>query len=934
MRIRLIVLIVLLLGVSSQVMNATSVFQKFENSRVDKKAALEFVFDNYGLNPEEYSFDLMETKMNSDVTSYFYQQSYCGLKVEFATLVLTEKEDYVTTIHGDIHNVGCIDLYSRISDNHAIEIAKNSVAKKVQVEDISVRNIELIISCQHGHCKLAYKIVADDRNHIHSQTKYIDSFDGSELFSVPLVHNCNATSAQTTIYGQRTISTALYSSGYKTRNPCFEDIYVRDFDNGSVLYSDPTNGNFPIEANTSLWGAERASAFYRNTFGLDGFDDEGSRVDLYVYAPISGSQQNASATVLPSGNGRINLGSGIDPTDPTDDWTKIEIVGHEWTHLVIDAMGALVYSKESGAINEGIADIMGIKSRDTVMPLAWDMHTIRDLSNPKAHNQPDTYLGEYWLSINDDFDYGGVHFNSGVFNYWGYLVSEGGSGSNDFGQSYNVNGIGIDKMVNIVFNTLKYKMTLNTDYRDARNYTIEMAEELYGSSSIELEEVVKAWNAVGVGNSDLVIRTPQFTTSAVAGSTVDIEYNYRNIGQGAAGSTKTKIFISTDNNLSADDIYLSTIELDEGVARNQSIPVLQNVTIPSHLTTGRYYIHITADSDDEESELLESNNVRTRYIDIINPDDKPDLVLRNAVVPSNFQSNTDITISIKPRNIGVATSLANKLIYILDDDLDSDNGYINLGEDQFSSLNPNQTGGVESLTFTVPTTLTSGNYKIIFVIDPDNTIIEENENNNIVSRTVYIEENCIDPYSVNPIGSANSVTVGFYGGGPNNIVAIQKAGTSTWNYTTPLPSNLITINDMPPGDYWASVQGICSDESETAWSTPISFEVGGAAKSENNPKDSQFIIAYDQLKKTVTGFYCSIYPNPISNNEMLNINFGTIENPESGVYTKFYDINGKLILDRIITNKVSLENFNSGLYFVNFYNNDNHILGTKKLLIR
>jgi len=43
------------------------------------------------------------------------------------------------------------------------------------------------------------------------------------------------------------------------------------------------------------------------------------------------------------------------------------------------------------------------------------------MSNPNAKNQPDTYKGSYWYGGNQD--YGGVHENSGVLNFWFYLLA-------------------------------------------------------------------------------------------------------------------------------------------------------------------------------------------------------------------------------------------------------------------------------------------------------------------------------------------------------------------------------------------------------------------------------------------------------------------------------------------------------------------------------
>ena len=61
------------------------------------------------------------------------------------------------------------------------------------------------------------------------------------------------------------------------------------------------------------------------------------------------------------------------------------------------------------------------------------------MSDPNLKNHPDTYLGDYWYSGTGDN--GGVHYNSGVQNHWFYLLTEGGSGQNDHGASFEIEGI-------------------------------------------------------------------------------------------------------------------------------------------------------------------------------------------------------------------------------------------------------------------------------------------------------------------------------------------------------------------------------------------------------------------------------------------------------------------------------------------------------------
>jgi Zn-dependent metalloprotease len=130
--------------------------------------------------------------------------------------------------------------------------------------------------------------------------------------------------------------------------------------------------------------------------------------------------------------------------------------------------------------------------------------------------QPDTYLGTYWASTanpNAQNDYGGVHTNSGIGNYWFYLLSNGGSGTNDSGTSFNVTGITIQKAEKIAYRTLSTYLTANSQYVNAYTASKQAAIDLYGAASNELQQVENAWCAVGLGNCANVLATNETVKS-------------------------------------------------------------------------------------------------------------------------------------------------------------------------------------------------------------------------------------------------------------------------------------------------------------------------------------------------------------------------------------------------------------------------------------
>ena len=275
------------------------------------------------------------------------------------------------------------------------------------------------------------------------------------------------------------------------------------------------------------WGMEKTIDFYKEKFNRNCYDNQGSIVYQLVNQPstyiglLGGMYANACAigeqkpAIMIYGMGEISSNSKrmLQSTRP---FVSLDIMAHEYSHLVTEnnGNGGLQYSGESGALNESFSDIMGI----SVLKYATDytgwllgsdimmyLSNIRSMDNPNNGEdglkpQPDTYGGLYWVKPDSLIDNGGVHTNSGVQNHWFYLLTEGGSGTNDINNTFNVTGIGINKAVQIVYRNLIYYLTPEATHEDARNGSIQASIDMYGTDSQEHQSVMNAWYAVGVGD--------------------------------------------------------------------------------------------------------------------------------------------------------------------------------------------------------------------------------------------------------------------------------------------------------------------------------------------------------------------------------------------------------------------------------------------------
>lgn len=128
----------------------------------------------------------------------------------------------------------------------------------------------------------------------------------------------------------------------------------------------------------------------------------------------------------------------------------------------------------------------------------------RSFDNPNSIGQPDTYFGNYYENVcplTGDFP---EHKNATVINHWYYLLAVGTTGTetNDLGYSYHLNGIGIDKAIQIVWNCLDH-LTEKTNFKELKQITLTVAEQLYGLHSTEYLAVMDAWCAVGICENNL-----------------------------------------------------------------------------------------------------------------------------------------------------------------------------------------------------------------------------------------------------------------------------------------------------------------------------------------------------------------------------------------------------------------------------------------------
>ncbi len=468
------------------------------------------------------------------MTHIRYQQSYLGIPVENAYEIVHSKAGSIILQNGKL-----VETFDRqltasptLSEAAALQQALSSI--NAQTYKWQVPKEEAFIKRDENNAaatffpkgtlvfysgeedvvpaamRLAYKFDIYAQQPLSRQIVFVDAKNGAVLGKRDLIHEANATGSAVTGYsGTQTITTDSYNSSYRLRETGRGN-GIQTFDlnkgtnyNSAVDFTDADNNWNNVNADKDQyatdahWGAEKTYDYYKVKYNRNSIDNAGFAIKSYVHYSTNYFNAFWDGT-------RMTYGDG-DASDGNKPLTALDVCGHEITHGLTEKTSGLNYSGESGAMNEGFSDIFGTAIEFYARPsnadwlIGKDFYTIRSMSNPNTYQQPDTYLGTYWAT--GTADNGGVHTNSGVLNYWFYLLSVGGSGTNDKGTAYSVTGLGIDKAAAIAFRLNTVYLTATSNYAAARTYGIQAATDLYGAGSAEVTQTTNAWTAVGVGGT-------------------------------------------------------------------------------------------------------------------------------------------------------------------------------------------------------------------------------------------------------------------------------------------------------------------------------------------------------------------------------------------------------------------------------------------------
>jgi Zn-dependent metalloprotease len=197
---------------------------------------------------------------------------------------------------------------------------------------------------------------------------------------------------------------------------------------------------------------------------------------------------------------------------------SLSVIGHELAHGVTQYTANLLYSGQSGALNESISDVFGALVEQHSLGHNTDAATwliglglftdavegeaLRSLSAPGTAYNDDVLGRDPQPGHMDDYidtrdDNGGVHLNSGIPNHAFFLVASA------------IGGFAWERAGRIWYDALVQETLPETaNFATFAAATARAASERFGASSTELAAVLAGWDGVGIDAIGRERRTP------------------------------------------------------------------------------------------------------------------------------------------------------------------------------------------------------------------------------------------------------------------------------------------------------------------------------------------------------------------------------------------------------------------------------------------
>ncbi|MDR4508192.1 MAG: M4 family metallopeptidase [Candidatus Brocadiaceae bacterium] len=474
----------------------------------------------FGINDCDKELELIPSDITLKASFIHYKQKRNGLDVVGGKITVRLNDGIVTTVANSFEPHISIKTTPEISPENAMEIARAAV----EIQDNETKVSLLVFPWEDKHY-LTYRVDFC----FHSGQKptkyrvYVDAITGDIiLVENRIMHEGASLGSGIGVDGALKIFDTYERGGifFLGNLPIPQsEITIKTYDAhntenlpGSIVRDDDNTWEDPAGIDAHFYG-NVVFDFYRDNFGnfswfsKSGFKQSGGLVSSVHYGVnFENAFWEGRQMVYGDGDKLFRPFSGA-----------LDVVAHEITHGITEAINDLLYCSEPGALNESWSDIMGmfvsisygddlpywsaeeiIKIDETSgfeafyalrrmddPPFRTDAFPDNDYDSSDPLNswgQPEHTSEQYFARCFPWTDNGGVHVNSGIPNKAAYLITL---------------DIGSEKAQEIYYYAMFYLSTLSL-FQDARDAVEQSTIDLFGVGP-ELTSVQNAFDAVGIG---------------------------------------------------------------------------------------------------------------------------------------------------------------------------------------------------------------------------------------------------------------------------------------------------------------------------------------------------------------------------------------------------------------------------------------------------
>lgn len=441
------------------------------NNEMDALNSLNSLKEELQFTNLEEEFVLESEEKVGEFTYYRFNQVYKGIPVFNQNVIVGVKNSNVTSFSGYyIPNVN-VDINPKVQKEEIEEFIKENLNQEINIvknelmvwakeeKNILVYVIEVITNEE------AFEFVIDaNTKELLSKTEKMDyastySYTGEGMDGVTYTINL-----------EEFYDLSHLRNRYRFLDPK-RNIAIADYRSTGVLFSLAVSalpGAMPIEVDitegvldyneefiknavTAMSHYEKIYDYYLNVLGRDSYDNKGSKIiiNLGVTKRSFSSQSLNNAFWAPMTN-QMYIGN----YDGKSFAAALDVLAHEFTHGVISYTSKFTTTpkdkncaNETGALNEGYADIIGALIEGENWTIGETVILARDLSNPLSLNTPSVKGGDFYypegylkngVTLEEylrskgykqvtDYDNGGVHQNANVVGHAAYLMYESGA---------------------------------------------------------------------------------------------------------------------------------------------------------------------------------------------------------------------------------------------------------------------------------------------------------------------------------------------------------------------------------------------------------------------------------------------------------------------------------------------------------------------------